>query len=211
MHASRTEALAAAVLRRASDGEDVSDDERRSALATLNTAVAREQLAVYTLCRHVVGDPQRAADLGQEALVVALQRVHTFAGEGSFRSWMLGIARFTALRAMSRKADLLHEDGVFETADPARSALALLRRQAREDLIRDASAALEPVEQEAIYLRYVEGLGQDEITRILELENASGARGLLVRCRRKLRREIEDRLARLGHGMSFFDTGENGE
>ena len=46
---------------------------------------------------------------------------------------------------------------------------------------------LEPLEQDAIQLRCVEGLPVDSITAILRVEDRSGARGLLQRARRKLR------------------------
>ena len=55
------------------------------------------------------------------------------------------------------------------------------------------------------YLRYVEGLSQEEITVILRLESATGGRGLLQRCRRKLERELREELARIGHRSTFFD------
>ena len=204
MEPSGNEAQAAAVLARIAEGDALSERDREAALAVIGAAIERHQRAVYALCRTVVGEPEQAAELAQQALLVALQRVHTYSGDASFRSWLLGIARFTSLRAVSRKREHLLDDGLFEVSDPVGDALAVLRRQARADLIREAAATLEPLEQEAIHLRYVEGLGQDEITRILGLTDHSGAQGLLLRCRRKLARAIEGRLAELGHGMSFF-------
>ena len=74
-----------------------------------------------------------------------------------------------------------------------------MRRSEREALFRRISAAtLEPVEQEVVYLRYVEQLPQDTITTLLDLKGASGARGLLQRCRRKLTRALRQ------------ETGEDG-
>ena len=57
--------------------------------------------------------------------------------------------------------------------------------------------------QEAVALRYVEHLPVDEITSLLGLTDKSGARGVLQRCKRKLKRELSRRLAELGHGTSF--------
>ena len=80
-----------------------------------------------------------------------------------------------------------------------------LRAGERAEVIRAAAVAvLDEVEQEAVYLRYAEGMGQEQITEILGLTNATGARGVLQRCRRKLTRELRRRLAELGHGPSFF-------
>ena len=53
------------------------------------------------------------------------------------------------------------------------------------------------------FQRYVEHLPVDEITSLLGLTDKSGARGVLQRCKRKLKRELSRRLAELGHGTSF--------
>lgn len=165
------------------------------------------QDAVYAMCQRILGDPERAREVAQDAMLVAFRKLHEFRGDSSFRTWLLGIARFKALRAARKRVDLLSEDGVVDVGDPSAGVLSLLQREKREELIREASlAVLDEVEQEAVYLRYVEGIGQDEITRILGLTNASGARGLLVRCRRKLKAELERKLAELGHGMSYLRT-----
>ena len=46
---------------------------------------------------------------------------------------------------------------------------------------------LEPVEQMALWLRAYEGASVQHITRMLKLDGASGARGVLQTARRKLR------------------------
>lgn len=196
-----------AALASARRGEPVGAGQTAAALQVVDAALAQHQDAVYALCRRIVGDPERSREIAQDALLVAFRKLHDFRGDSSFRTWLLGIARFTALRAVRKKRDLLAEDGLIEVGDGARPVPSQLRRHEREELLRQASrAVLDELEQEAVYLRYVEGLGQDEITRILGLTNASGARGLLVRCRRKLRAELDRRLAEMGHGASFLRT-----
>lgn len=54
-----------------------------------------------------------------------------------------------------------------------------------------------------MHLRYVEEVGLDEITLLLGLTEASGARGVLQRCKRKLARELGRRLQELGQGPSL--------
>lgn len=191
-------------------GDELPPDRVAEALAVLDAELARHQDAVYAMCQRIVGDPQRAKELAQDAMLEAFRKLHGFRGDSSFRTWLLGIARFKAMRAVSKRRDLLSEEGFLEVSDETRPVLAQLRQHEREQLIREASlAVLDEVEQEAVHLRYVEGLGQDEITRILQLTGASGARGLLVRCRRKLKGELERRLAAMGHGVSFLRTAWN--
>lgn len=165
---------------------------------------ATYQDRIYWLCLRFAGRPELASELAQEAMLTAWRRLPDFRGESSFYAWLYSIARFTCMRVLHRKAELLDDDQVLDTPHPGRSALAELREHERDQLLEAACHdALEPVEQEAVLLRYSLGLGYDEITEVLGLTTASGARGLLQGCKRKLRPELERRLARLGHGHSL--------
>jgi RNA polymerase sigma-70 factor, ECF subfamily len=166
---------------------------------------ARYTGRVYGACYQLLGDADRAEDMAQQTLLVAWRKLPEFRGESAFGTWLYSIARFLCFNAMRKRTEVLVEDGVFEAADPAASALRGLRNKEREELLASASAAvLDPLEQEAVYLRYVEQLPQERITELLDLDDKSGARGLLQRCRRKLGRELRRRLTELGHGSSFF-------
>jgi len=159
---------------------------------------------IYRLCLGWVGDPARAEELVQETLLTAYERLPEYDPDRRFQTWIFGIARNHCRNAARKRRELLTEDGVVEPDDVAASALSRLREQERSRLLHEASvAALDAREQEAVHLRYVEGLSQDRITALMGLEG-SGARGLLQRCRRKLGRELKRRLAELGHGESFI-------
>ena len=96
------------------------------------------------------------------------------------------------------------KDGVLDGDSAAVSALSGLRADERSRILHEASvAALDDVEQEAVHLRYVEGMSHDQITDYLGL-TGSGSRATLQRCRRKLGRELRERLEMLGHGESLF-------
>jgi len=173
--------------------------------ADLSQLFAEHTSRVYAVCYRYVGQPERAAELAQDTLLTAWRDLARFRGESTLWTWLYGIARHHCLNAIRRRKDLLTDDGVIEAGSEEASVLAKLRRSEREELLRQAAAAsLDEQEQEAIYLRYVERLPQDEITRLLELDSSSGARGLLQRCRRKLARELRRRLAAVGHGTSFI-------
>ena len=173
--------------------------------AEVDALFARHTDRVYGVCCQLVGNRDQAADLAQQTMLVAWKKLGEFRGDSAFSTWLYSIARYLCFNAMRKKTDVLVEDGVFEAADPASSALRGLRRMERERLLSEvASAVLDPLEQEAVYLRYVEKIPQDRITELLDLDSRSGARGLLQRCRRKLRRELLRRLHDMGHGSSFF-------
>lgn len=178
-------------------------------VARVNALFAAHQQVVYATCRRAVGSPELAVELAQESLLRAYQKLPTYRGEASFRTWLVAIARYECANAIRKRGELLSEDGVIEPTDVASSALSKLRRAEREALVRDAAAAvLDPDEQEVITLRYVEQVPLEQIEALLGLTGASGARGVLQRCKRKLGRELERRLAELGHGSSFLGESQ---
>ncbi len=162
------------------------------------------QPRIFRLCLRMVGDPERANELAQDAMLTAYRKLPDFRGDAAFGTWIYGIAKHLCLNAIRRRAEVLSVDGVIEVNDRTHGALRQLREKERETLVTEAArAVLDPLEQEAVFLRYVEGMPQDRITEVLELKDKSGARGLLQRCRRKLQRELRERLVLLGHGSSF--------
>ena len=185
----------------------VADGDRSvtsSFTAGLERLFAEHQDRVYAICFRFARDPEMARDLAQETLLIAWRRLPSFRGESAFGTWLYGIARRVCYGAFRRKQDLLTADGLLDPASEEKGVLSAMGRREREDLLRSAAAArLDEQEQEAVYLRYVEQLPQDRITDLLGLTSASGARGLLQRCRRKLKAELQVRLAQLGHGTSF--------
>lgn len=173
-------------------------------LAEVDRLFATHQDLIYAICLRSTGDPQLAAELAQESLMRAYEKLPTFRGESRFRTWLIGIARYECLNALRKRQDRLAEDGVIDPTDQARPVLSGLHRLERDELVRAASqAVLDPTEQEVIHLRYVEQLPIQEIDRLLSLPQASGARAVLQRCQRKLQREIRRRLAAMGHASSF--------
>ena len=170
----------------------------------LDRLFAAHEERVYRLCLRMVGDPNRARELTQETLLVAWKRIDEFEGRARFGTWIHSIARNLCFNAIKKRKELLTEDGILEADSPEAGVVARMRQAERKEvLLQAAAAALTDQEQEAVWLRYGEGIGQDDITRIMGLEG-SGARGLLQRCRRKLSRELRQRLVELGHASTFF-------
>lgn len=186
-----------------------STEPRATLVDDLNTLFTEHWESVYRVCFRFVGQEDVARELTQESMLRAFEKLHQFKGTAHFCTWLYSISRSICLQKLRRPGELLLEDGVIEGSDPEANILKKLQRHERERVLRDATTAvLDPLEQEAVYLRYVEQIPQERITQILEISQASGARGLLQRCRRKLRRELQNRLKDLGHGRSFIlDSG----
>jgi len=179
-------------------------DPSDSVADALNELFAELWRPVFAVCHRYVGDFERAGDLAQDTMLRALERIGQYRGEASFRAWIYSVARSVCLNAMRRPQDRLLEDGVLDGMGEDALVLKQLDGRQRTELLLDAIASvLDPVEQEALHLRYVEGMPVDRITALLDLDPASGAHVVLLRCRRRLRREISQRLAAMGRGTSW--------
>jgi RNA polymerase sigma-70 factor (ECF subfamily) len=168
--------------------------------AAVRSAAASEVLqrytrSVYIWCYRFTRNHERAMDLSQDVLMQAFQSLHAFEGRARFSSWLFAIARNRCLNEMRRvplladsetdpegfpSGNVPQDQWLEETEDEARL-LALIR------------ATLEPHEQRAIWLRCVERMPVDDITRVLDLGGRSGARAVLQTARRKLRTALERR------------------
>lgn len=180
------------------------DDRAREELgATLEA----HRPGVRALCRRVLGDPARAEELTQDVLLKAWEKLPDYRGEAAFSSWLAAFARNVCFNAVRKRGELLSEDGLIDLADPASDALVALTTAERAELVQLAAANLDPLDQEAVYLRYVEGLPQDVITRLLQLDQRSGARGLLQTSRRRLAANLRVLLEARGLGSSFVRDG----
>jgi RNA polymerase sigma-70 factor, ECF subfamily len=158
----------------------------RAAAAEL---LGRHRQRVYLWCRRFARDHERALDLSQDVLLAAYRALPGFEGRAPFAAWLYTIARHRCIRAM-RPVSLTQDEGADLEAlvDPAPGPAEQVEdrdEQARVmTLVRDH---LDAREQEALWLRCVERMPVDEITRVLGVTGASGARGLLQTARRKLR------------------------
>ena len=178
-------------------GENVPDDEllrivrtddepaRRRAAAT--ELVRRYRNAVYLWCFRYTHDRERALDLSQDVLTTVWQKIGSFEGRSSFSSWLFAVTRNRCIDATRRVGPAVDDIDEMDLQDPAPLPDALLEQHDHEGLLRILRTALEPDEQEAVWLHYVERVPVDEVNDIMRLENASGARGVLQRARRKLR------------------------
>jgi RNA polymerase sigma-70 factor, ECF subfamily len=150
----------------------------------------RERL--YLWCHWRVRDHERAMDLTQECLVRAYRGLPAFESRSAVSSWLFAIARNCCLSAM-RKRPLRHdpdvdlEDMTDLLAGPEETAEHRVRL---ERVLGAMNEVLEPVERQALWLRAHEGLHVDEITHLLGLDGASGARNVLQTARRKLRQAL---------------------
>lgn len=180
-------------------GDDRSDEDLlRRALDDRDGAAARRAASellgryrdrVFCWCRCRVREPELARDLAQDVLLNAYRHLDSFRGGSRFGTWLFAIARNRCLDAVRRERLLVDDDFELETLvgpgpDPAREHERRAAEAAALDLVR---RCLDPFEQEVLWLRCFEAMPVDEITQRMGIREASGARAVLQRARRKLR------------------------
>jgi len=162
--------------------------------AAYGALLARHQARLARVCRHGAGDPATAADLAQEAALVAWLQLDRLRDPAQFGPWLAGIGRVLCLRARRERAarrEHLTAEGVVPyapadaRADPAERALA--RERAGE--LAAAIAALPPGQRDAVVLHHLGDLPPRTVAA--RLGTAAGAIGTrLHRARAALRARL---------------------
>ena len=203
-------------------GQQRADDDERAFIArsqrgdvrAFNALVERHQASAYALALRMLGDPDQAADVTQDAFFSAWRAIGTFRGS-SFRSWLLRIVSngcFDVFRARGRRPStsletLLEGDAeestgpsdahmpaalIDATWDPER---AVLRAEVVE-AIQEALLQLAPEQRLALILSDVQGLPYDEVAQIMDTPLGT-VKSRIARARGHLRTLL------LGHGELF--------
>ena len=174
----------------------LADPQGRAGCLAADQLLARYQSRVYQWCRGFSRDADEAFDLAQEVLISAFKGLPGFDRRALFSSWLFAITRNRCLTEVARRK--MSPEPLDSVPEPAaRTATAeevLLVAQDEKALRLLMGSQLDPSEEEAFWLRIVEGMSVDQITRTLRLKNASGARGILQSARRKLRRAWGDQV-----------------
>ncbi len=171
---------------------DTDESERRRAAADL---LGRYRMRVYAWCMRHLGDHERALDLAQDVMLKAYSSLDTYRGRSPFVCWLWAITRNRCLSEL-RRPRFLGEDEYDLTAIASaanRPDEDLEDKLGEERLIAVMGECLDAQELQALRLRCLEKMPVDAITRALNVREASGARALLQRARRKLRAALVDR------------------
>ena len=171
------------------------DAQSREGQLAASELLGRYQRRVYLWCHRIVRDPERARDLTQDVLVNAWRAMPSFEGRSKFSSWLFVIARnrcFNGLASPSLLRDDETDPDQVATSrpDPARQ---WEEQVAEDEVLALLNEHLGPDERTALWMRCYERLAVEDITEVLRLEGATGARALLQRARRKLRAALDDR------------------
>lgn len=177
-------------LARAAQRGSGSPEARRAA----SELFGRYQRRIYLWCFRYVHEHEEALDLAQDVMLGAYRNLSSYSCKGRFYSWIFAITRNRCLNAVRRPA--LLQDEVETVQLPGHEPgpdRRLEEKLDEEDILQLVRERLSPREQEALYLRCFEHLPVDEITQLLGIAEATGARSLLQKARRKLHAAIGTR------------------
>lgn len=169
--------------------------EARSAPGSeaLNRLFSRYHSRIALWCYRVTGQRESAADLAQEVLLKAFRNLDSFRGDSKFSTWLYTITRNHCFNdAQRRKAQREESMDPLDLEIPAgdRFDLRLEQDQERGQMRELLRTHLDETEQRVMTLHYGEELPLDSITRLLGLENPSGAKAYIVSARRKLKAAV---------------------
>jgi RNA polymerase sigma-70 factor (ECF subfamily) len=178
------------LVRRACESPD--EATRREAAAEL---LGRYRARVYAWCMRHLGDHDRALDMAQEILLLAYRNLGSYQGRSPFAGWLWAVTRNRCLNELRRPRLLSDEEVELDALpSPGRRPDEALEESLHEaQLVALIHETLDPVEQQALRLRCFERMPVDAVTRALGIQEASGARAVLQRARRKLRAALADR------------------
>jgi RNA polymerase sigma factor (sigma-70 family) len=165
--------------------------EGRTALA--NDLFARYYERVARWCYRFTGERESAADLAQDVFLKAHRHLDSFQGTARFATWLYSIARNESINRMKRQPPSSDgEEALLDLPDlqPGPEDIAAHKsrgRRVHEFLI----ATLDEIERTVFTLHFSDDMRLDAITRLLHLDNPSGAKAYIVSAKRKIARAVE--------------------
>jgi RNA polymerase sigma-70 factor, ECF subfamily len=170
-----------------------------------NELFARHYERVARWCYRFTGDREAAADLAQDVFLKAHRHLHTFQGAARFTTWLYTIARNESFTRFQRRAgEPATTDDEEMLADVPSLDAGPEELAAQGSRVRRLHAflaeTLDDLERRVFTLHYGDEMPLDAITRLLRLENASGAKAYIVSAKRKLAR-ASDRLRARGERL----------
>jgi len=144
--------------------------------------------AALAAARRVTGDPALAEDAAQEALIRGFRALAGYRHQTSFAAWMRVIALRAAIDLVRRRR------AEVPLTENSRPNVSEEKRHLDANLLKEALAALAPLDKELILAREVEGESDREIARRFDM-TITGVRVRIHRARRKLRARFAGRMA----------------
>lgn len=158
--------------------------------AAFEALVRRHKDSVLNVARRMVGDPEAAEDVAQEAFIKAYRQLRRFRGEASFATWLCSITVNEArgyLRGQKRRQARWgkQRDAVAVSSGPERP-------NERTEPLLELMQQLPEKQRTALSLFYLKELSVDEIAKAAGVPTGT-VKAWLSRGRERLRQLAEER------------------
>jgi RNA polymerase sigma-70 factor (ECF subfamily) len=188
------------------DDRDLVGRARRGDQEAFTQLIVQYQVPLYNMALRMVGRPEDAADIAQEAFLRAWEKIRTLR-EAPFKSWLFQIAAnlcYDHFRRGRRVGVMPEEDQTsnvvglgIATPDPQERA----ETNERSRLVRESIAALDHDMRIAIVLRDVNGMAYEEIAGILRVPLGT-VKSRIARARAQVQERLQQH-------PDFFPTRED--
>lgn len=173
-----------------------------------NDLVQRHERRLLGLLYHACGDRGLAEDIGQEAFARAYQKLHLFAGDSQFYTWLARIA-MNLLASSRRKKRLENQrdqegfDVAIDSVDGGSSEAPdhQLEQTETQRLVRQAVDLLDEERRDVLLLRDFDGLDYEAIASTLEIPVGT-VRSRLHRARTELKEILQQKAIELGFNVT---------
>ena len=162
--------------------QDLVQAARAGDQSAFGALVQQHQTMVYNLALRMVGNPEDAADLTQEAFLSAWRSLASFQGQAAFSTWLYRLTSNACIDFLRREkrrgaVSLTSEDEEdehqLEVSDDRYSPERELEKKEARRAVEEGLAALSPEHRQVLLLRELEGLSYTEIAQALELEEGT--------------------------------------
>lgn len=163
--------------------------------------VTAHEKRIYNLCRRLVGNPEDAAELTQEAFLNAWRGLARFQGESAFGTWLYRLASNACidfLRKEKRRQGLSmtvsledEEERQVELPDERYTPEGELERTEARRAVAEGLERLTPEHRQGLVMREINGLSYAEICAVLGLEEGT-VKSRIARARNALRKVLTE-------------------
>jgi RNA polymerase sigma-70 factor (ECF subfamily) len=136
----------------------------------MRTLYARHHVQIYHFIVRLGCDTDRAEDVVSEVFLTVWRQAGTFESRSQVSTWIMSIARFKALTAISRRREpQLDEESMEMVLDDADTPEQTVLHTDRRAQLRSCIAQMSPDHREVIDLVYYHDLPVEEVAKLLNI------------------------------------------
>jgi len=183
---------------------DTTDDDLLARYASGDAAAARALTLrltprVFGHAMRLLGDRAEAEDVAQEALMRLWKIAPDWrAGEAQVTTWLYRVTANLCTDRLRRKGRHVDIESIAEPPDPGLSVTGAMQERARADALQTALGTLPDRQRQAVVLRHIDGLGNEEIAEIMDI-GLRAVESLTARGKRALAEALAGRRGDLGY------------